>query len=121
MYHWFHTIARQFPQLSQPQAFGLAAFSLGLAVARRCTLSVVAEALAWLGKPDTVEWRLQRFLSNPNISWQQGCVALAAWVLMSLVPRGVVVLIVDETSLTDKVRVAKERLDELLQENPPST
>lgn len=105
LYHWSHEIARHLPQLSKPQALGLAAFSLGVALARRCTLSVVAEALPWLGKPDTVERRLQRFLDNQQIAWQAGAQAVAAWVMGRLAATGLVVLLVDETSLQDKLKV----------------
>lgn len=104
-YPWLREVTSQMPQLSKPQAFVLAAFSFGLALARRCTLSAVAEALALLGKPDTVERRLQRFLSNLRICWQQGAQALARWVLAHFVTRGVVVLLVDETSLQDRLKV----------------
>jgi hypothetical protein len=53
-YQWFREVAEHMPHLSKPQAQTLAAFSFALALARRCTLSVVAEAVAFLGKPDTV-------------------------------------------------------------------
>jgi Transposase DDE domain len=102
---WTHTVARHVPVLRQSQVKVVAAFSLGVALARRCTLSVVAEALPGLGKPDTVERRLQRFMSNPRVAWQPAAEALALWVLGGLQPGGVVVLLVDETSLDDKLKV----------------
>ena len=105
LYQWFEAVAQHMPHLSKPQAGALAAFSCGLSLARRCTLSVVAEALPFVGKPDTVERRLQRFLSNPRIVWGECCQALASWVLDSLVPKGPVVLLVDETSLQDNLKV----------------
>ena len=104
-YQWFQEVAQHMPHLSKPQAKVLAAFSLGLSQARRCTLSVVAESLALLGKPDTVERRLQRFLGNPRMQWQEGCQALAPWVLGNLATSSLVVLLVDETSLQDKMKV----------------
>lgn len=104
-YQWFQEVVQHMPDLSKPQAQGLAAFSFGLGLARRCTLSVVAEALAFLGKPDTVERRLQRFLDNPRVDWQKGCQSLAPWVLRSLASNDLVVLLVDETSLQDKMKV----------------
>ena len=104
-YQWFQELVQHMPHLSKPQAQVLAAFSFGLGLARRCTLSVVAESLAFLGKPDTVERRLQRFLSNERISWQEGAQALAPWVLNSLSSSNLVVLLVDETSLQDKMKV----------------
>jgi hypothetical protein len=101
---WSTKISSRFPHLSQPQARGLALFSLGLALARRCALAATAEALAVWGKPDTVERRLQRFLSNARIDWAVSAQALAAWVLAVFSDR-LVVLLVDETSLQDKLKV----------------
>jgi hypothetical protein len=105
LYQWRQHVAHHLPHLSKPQAGGLAAFSLGLALARRCTLSVVAEALTCLGKPDTVERRLQRFLSNPRLAWQPSMAAMAAWFLRSLAHTAVLVLLVDETSLGAHLKV----------------
>lgn len=104
-YQWFQEVAQHMSQLSKPQAQVLAAFSFGLGQAQRCTLSAVAESLAFLGKPDTVERRLQRFLGNPRVHWQEGCQALSPWVLNSLSTSDLVVLLVDETSLKDKMKV----------------
>src|SRR3954452_10674950 len=99
LYPWSKEVAKHFPAFSKPQAFVLAAFSLGIARAGRCTLARVAERLFWLGKADTVERRLQRFLSNSKVTLEEGCRALAAWVLSSLVFTGkTLVLLVDETS-----------------------
>ncbi len=105
LYQWAEQLAHQLAHLSKPQAFVLAAFSLGVALAKSCTLSSVAQALAQLGKPDSVERRLQRFLSNQRLDWQLGCQALSAWVLSSLNSQGLIVLLVDETSLKDHLRV----------------
>jgi hypothetical protein len=43
---------------------------VGLALTRRCTLRAVAEALAWVGKSDTVERQLRWFSHNPCLDWQ---------------------------------------------------
>ena len=101
---WRETISSRFVHLSKPQALVLALYSLGLALARRCALAASAEALAQWGKPDTIERRLQRFLSNPRVDWAKSSQALAAWVL-ELFSGTLVVLLVDETSLQDKLRV----------------
>ena len=93
------------PHMTNPQAKVLSSFSFGVATIRRCTLSVVAEALPALGKPDTVERRLQRFLANPKIDWAQCCKALASWVIGSLRGDGLIVLLVDETSLNERLKV----------------
>ncbi len=62
LYHWTKEVAKHFISLSKPQASVLALFSFGLARAGCCTLNRVAQALPWVGKVDTVERRLQRFL-----------------------------------------------------------
>lgn len=106
LYQWSEEIGQHIPGLSRPQVSVLAAFSLGLALTRRCTLSVVAEALSGLGKPDTVERRLQRFLSNSKVDWSECSEALAHWVVGSLVSTtDPIVLLVDETSLKDRLKV----------------
>ena len=105
VYQWYRTIARQMPVLSKPQAVVLAAFSWGVALSRRCTLRTVAEALPRLGKPDTVERRLQRFVANPRVDWQAAAQALARWVLRGMAQRKVLVLLVDETSLQEHLKV----------------
>jgi hypothetical protein len=103
---WSRTIAKAFSALSKPQTFVLAAFSFGMAQARRCTLARVAEKLYWLGKPDSLERRLQRFLSHEHIDWKVGCGCLAAWVLDNLVfGVSTLVLLVDETSLGEHLKV----------------
>lgn len=106
LYPWMGQVASHFECLSKPQACGLAAFSLGIGLCRRCQLPRVAEALYWLGKPATVERRLERWIANPHLDWQKACQALARWVLGSLVAgHPQIVLLVDETSLRDKLRV----------------
>jgi hypothetical protein len=106
LYHWSKEISKQFSHLSCPQARVLAAFSLGIALARRCTLSLVAERLWMIGKPDTVERRLQRFLANTRLLCDQACTALARWVFASLLfCNNTAVLLIDETMLQDKLRV----------------
>lgn len=105
LYQWCGEIGRRMAHLSKPQAMVLAGFSLGLASIRRCTLSVVAEALPAMGKPDTVERRLQRFLGNSRIDWAKCCRWLSSWVISSLKTNGPLVLLVDETSLIDKLKV----------------
>jgi Transposase DDE domain len=102
---WTATVARWLPTLRKPQVKGLAAFSLGLALSRRCALRSVADALAELGKPDTVERRLQRFLHNPHLDWQRCLPAFAAWVVRSLDTPRLLVLLVDETSLQERLKV----------------
>lgn len=105
VYQWTEQIARQFTPLRASQAKVLAAFSWGVVVSRQCTVRRVAEALASLGKPDTVERRLQRFVANPRVDWQASATALAAWIVRRLGARAVLVLLVDETSLQEHLKV----------------
>ena len=105
LYQWMATVARQVPQVRKSQAKVWAAFSWGVAVARRCSQRGVAEALPTLGKPDTVERRLQRFVANPRLDWQLGAQGLAAWILRSLQLPTPLVLLVDETSLQAHLKV----------------
>ena len=104
---WTRSLRRQFPALSKPQAFGLAAFSLGIARAERCALPAVAGRLAALGKPDSVERRLPRWLANEHIDWKDCCARLVRWVVrrLRLPPAAPLVLLVDETSLQDHLKV----------------
>lgn len=104
-YQWRRQVASYFVGVSKPLTTALASFSLGMAWAERCRLRSVAEALPHLGKPDTVERRLQRFLANTHLDWQSCCVAWTRWVVDRLDHRGSMVLLVDETSLRDKMKV----------------
>ena len=105
VYQWMDTVARQIPQVRKSQAKVWAAFSWGVAVARRCSQRGVAEALPTLGKPDTVERRLQRFVANPRLDWRVGAQGLTAWILRRLHSPGPLVLLVDETSLQAHLKV----------------
>jgi hypothetical protein len=106
LYHWIGNVSRAFENLSKPQARALALFSFGVAHARSCILPHVAEKLYWRGKADSVERWFQRFLSNSRIDWKVGCQNLAAWVLSSVVfGQNPLILLVDETSLADHLKV----------------
>ena len=65
LYQWRKQVESRMPHLSKPIVKVLSGFSFGVAASRHCTPSAVAEALPMLGKPDTVEHRLQRFLAKP--------------------------------------------------------
>lgn len=104
-YQWWQEVARHFPEFSKPQALVLSAFSFGLAVTKKCTLNIAAGGVAFLGKLDTVERRFQRFLANDRVSWKAGAQAFRKWVFSSLREDTSVVLLVDETSLKDRLKV----------------
>lgn len=98
VYGWYEQIRKQLPMLGKWQALSLAWFSLGIVLAERCTFSKVAEKLPALGKADTVERRLQRWVANPRLVIQELMVEWVRWV-RSCVSSKRLVLLVDETKL----------------------
>jgi hypothetical protein len=64
----------------------------------------VAEKLALVGKADTVQRRLERFLDNDRIDWQRCCRAWAKWVLSQYSGEHII-LLVDETKLANHLSV----------------
>jgi hypothetical protein len=104
-YQWFDELMKQMSCLSKPQARVQAMFSMGVARARACTLRKVSERLGMFGKPDTVERRLQRFLSNPGLDVAACSRQFASWVVSAMGPSKMVVLLVDETSLKDRLKL----------------
>lgn len=65
---WQHEVTTAFPNLSQPQAAGLAAWSFGIVLARSCALSAVALLLAKLlgQRLNTVRQRLREFYQEAD-------------------------------------------------------
>ncbi len=61
LYHWTDVVSSRFPHLSKPLATGLAWWSLGMIIARSCSLTAVAGILApLLAQPfNTVRERLR--------------------------------------------------------------
>jgi hypothetical protein len=49
LYQWNDVVGKRFPRLSKPMAACLALWSLGMIVARSCSLTAVA--WAWVPKP----------------------------------------------------------------------
>src|SRR5574341_529592 len=81
LYHWQRVVRRAFGFLGCWQVLGLALYSYGVVLARHCAPSRVSEKLGLVGKADTVQRRLERFLHNGRIAWQRGCQAWSGWVL----------------------------------------
>ena len=104
LYQWTSQIKRAFPNLSKPQTVVLAAFSFALARAESCALNAAARAMPELGNPDTVETRFRRFLANSRIDAAKSFENLAGLAIRSLPKDAPVVLLVDETSLRDKLK-----------------
>lgn len=67
VYQWSEVIGNFLPMLTYCQRIGLALYSLGPVLAELCMLSKVAERLEWIGKADSIERRMQRFIANPRI------------------------------------------------------
>lgn len=98
IYTWSAQIAREFGHLGAWQVLNLAMYSLGVTLAQHCTPSRVSEKLGMMGKPMTVQRRLERFIANGRIEIRWSCTAWSRWVI-SLLAEGQVILLVDETSL----------------------
>src|SRR5688572_18547042 len=104
LYQWQDQI-RTHLGLGAWQSLTLAAFSLGVMETRRCTLSLVSEGLSELGKADSVERRLQRWLSNQRLVREQYQGQWLNWVLSKLEEQERLTLLVDETKLSEHLHV----------------
>lgn len=104
LYQWFSEVEGRLPELSKPQAYVLALFSLGVAKTRQNAVSKVSEGLWDVGKADSVERRLQRFLGNPRLEAKACCQMWTRWVLRAWVSDRLDML-VDETKLGDWLSV----------------
>lgn len=104
LYHWYGALRQAFGFLGCWQGMGLALYSYGVVLARQCAPSRVAEKLALMGKADTVQRRLERFLDNERIDWQRCCQAWAIWVLSHYSGERLI-LLVDETKLANHLSV----------------
>ena len=103
---WIQETAKALDFLSKPNAAMLGYISLGLVWARSCTLSRIAAKLFTLGTIPTVERRVQYFLNNQKVEWFEGMVCLSRWVLRRvLAPSRRIVLLVDESSLQEHLKV----------------
>lgn len=102
LYQWSEVIGKHLPSLKKWQALCLALSSLGVVLAERCTLSKVSEKLVMVGKADSIERRLQRWLSNGRLDIARLQSEWTRWVVNSL---GVeeIMLLVDETKLGDHI------------------
>jgi len=104
LYQWAAEITSRLG-MKKWQGLGLALFSLGVALAERCTLSKVAERLGMVGKADSVERRLQRVLANEGMECVDWRGAWVRWVMASMIGRAGLTLLVDETKLGNHLGV----------------
>jgi hypothetical protein len=98
IYTWREQIAQHFADLGAWQTLNLAIYSLGMMVARHCSPSRVSEKLGMLGKPSTVQRRLERWIANGRIDIRLSCQSWSRW-LLGRVKTGRIILLVDETKL----------------------
>jgi hypothetical protein len=104
VYQWMGQI-QQHMGMGKWQSLTLAAFSLGVMRSRCCTLSIVSEKLGVLGKADSVERRLQRWLDNEHLEREKYQADWVAWVLSKIERGGMLTLLVDETKLSDHMSI----------------
>jgi len=104
LYRWSNTLHTYFPVLRYWQVTGLAVFSMGVVLARSCQLMVVAEALGFVGKADSVHRRLKRWLANEQIEMAVVIPLWIQWVLSSYAGEELEML-VDETKLGSRIGV----------------
>ncbi len=97
-------IAQAFACLGYWQRLNVAMYSLGMITARHCAPSRVSETLGMMGKPMTVQRRLERFVDNERVNWQMCC---RAWARAVLAWYGdpTIMLLVDETKLGQRLSV----------------
>ncbi len=104
VYQWSAQIREHLPNLGYWQALNLAIYSLGMVLARQSAPSRVAEKCGVMGKPDSVQRRLERFVDNTGVCWQRCCRYWARWVIQRYSGERLV-LLVDETKLGQHLSV----------------
>lgn len=98
IYTWRAQITQHMGHLGAWQALNLAIYSLGVMMARQCAPSRVSEKLGMMGKPTSVQRRLERFIDNERIDLGLSCQAWSRWLFKGW-GVGEITLLVDETSL----------------------
>jgi hypothetical protein len=98
LYHWLNYMRQCFRHLKFWQATVIGLYSYGIVQARHCAPSRVAEKLGLVGKADSLQRRLERYLANDRICWQSCSRAWARWVLIRYHGERLI-LLVDETKL----------------------
>ncbi len=104
LYQWEALIRKQFPTLGRWQVWTLAFFSYGVVLAQTCWLGKVGQALLGRAEASSMERRLQRWLANERLELS---VLMGCWVkwVMQLWGEAALVVLVDETKLSDHVAV----------------
>jgi hypothetical protein len=97
-------IDKGFPKMGRWQKRMLARFSYGVVLAQSCRLNTVAQHLTGGANANSLERGLQRFLANERIVMK---VVLEWWIrwVLSLWGKAALLILVDETKLSDHVAV----------------
>lgn len=98
VYQWSGQIHERMA-LTKWQALGLAIFSIGIVLSERSTVSKIAEKMWMMGRADSLERRLQRWLANSRIVVETCCRMWSKWVMSSLIDSQRIILLVDLTKL----------------------
>ena len=98
LYQWWGQLKQIFRELGHWQVMGMALYSYGVVLARQSAPSKVAEKLPLVGKANTVQRRLERWLANTRLDWLGCCEAWSGFVLRRYVGE-LPILLVDETKL----------------------
>ncbi len=117
LYQWEEMIDKGFPGLGRWQKRTLAAFSYGVLLAQQCTLSRVAQHLSGRANGSSVERQLQRWLGNERLVLSVILGWWVAWVLR-LWGKAPLLVLVDETKLSDHVAVMMVGLAYQVQRHP---
>lgn len=103
-YNWFKSVPTTFRHLHKPTQQYLGLLTLGLLRSQTFALTKQALSLSEYGQPATVHKRLKRAVQHPAFAQPVNFSALTRLVLQQLHPLQVV-LVIDETTLRDHLRV----------------
>lgn len=101
VYQWRKEITSQLPSLSAWQGMNVALFSIGIIEAESSQQRAIARKLWPYGKRESLERRQQRYLANEGVQLDDLIPEWTAWVMRALERHEELVLLVDETKLSD--------------------
>lgn len=104
LYQWTSELDKHFASLGRWQLVGLALLSYGMVRAKRSTLSQIAQGVTGRADSSSLERRLQRWLANERIRMTDVFPCWIGWV-MQLWGRAPLLVLIDETKLSDHVSV----------------
>lgn len=104
LYQWSEAIDKRFPKMGRWQKQMLAQFSYGMVLAESCRLKVVAKHLTGRANASSMERRLQRWLANDRVVMRELFKWWITW-MVSLWGKAGMLILVDETKLSDHVAV----------------